>query len=146
MQPPTPTPVLHPHPHLCSFFLRSDHCYDLGLPQPSVIDLIIITIMRKVTLQEHLCVFLCAYVQCGSSSEVLSASSWRFNSSFCLVLSSPLQLISQHLKPSYLLRPTHLLQADFTCDSTLVLLYGFLPWLIRIEKHLSSRRIDDPYL
>lgn len=35
---------------------------------------------------------VCTYVQRGSSSAVLSASLWRFHSSFCLALSPPLRL------------------------------------------------------
>lgn len=76
---------------------------------------------------------VCECVQRGSSSAVLSASSWRFHSSFCLAPISPLRL-----NPSCLPRAQHLLLADCPSNNTPVLLFGHPPRLIPYKNHLST--------
>lgn len=142
-----PSPVLHLHPHLGSFFSlpRSRVTTTLGSPppfSPSHHQRGWFNHYHDYEKCNIMGAHLCECVQRGSSSAVLSASLWRFHSSFCLAPISPLRL-----NPSCLPRAQHLLLANCPSNNDPVLLFGHPPWLIPYKNHLStSPRIGDPCL
>ena len=130
--------MLHLHPHLGSFFSlpRSRVTTTLGSP-PSFLP----SHHQRGWFNHYhdyencniMGAHVCECVQRGSSSAVLSASSWRFHSSFCLAPISPLRL-----NPSRLPRAQHRLLADCPSNNDPVLLFGHPPWLIPYKNHLST--------